>query len=90
MTDLSPDKLPPDMADLLASILARQSPELLQALSERLAPSPAERIAIESVLVNEFTKCLDANSEPSDEGKQVDILLGSFLLLLPIYPDDLL
>lgn len=88
MTSSVLDQLPPEMARLLVAILNHRSPELLRCLREEVAPVSSERVMVESLLVDEFTKCLDADSEPTEEGKRIDQLLGSFLRLWPIEPEN--
>lgn len=88
MTDSTLDGLPPEMATLLGAILSRRSPDLLRSLSNSRTPSPSDRVAVEAILVNEFTGHLDNDSEPTNEGKLIDDLLGSFLRLWPIEPGD--
>ena len=69
---------------LLREVLAREDPALLGSILESGEPSMAERERVMMVLTREFTNNLRPDYEPTERGKQIDDLLGKFLMQFPI------
>lgn len=78
------ESLPERMRGLFAEVIAAHDPDLLESLMSHEVPSINERRAVENILANEFSSELREDWEPTDRGKQVDDMLGTFLLRWPI------
>ncbi len=70
--------------ELITQILKSRNPALLSELMRKREPTHSERLEVLNILSDEFTKNLLPNSEPTQRGRDIDNLLGSFLLLWPI------
>ena len=76
--------IPPEQMPLFEEVIGGVDPELLQSVLTSGSPSLAERELVHDILSNEFTACLQDDSEPTERGKRIDDLLGKFLLQFPI------
>lgn len=78
------DSLPARMRELFADVISAHDSGLLAALMSHEVPSVDEQGVVENILSNEFSSELGEDWEPSDRGKQIDDMLGAFLLRWPI------
>jgi len=78
------ESLPVEMRSLFESIVGLRAPELFAAISNCSSPTQVERVAVLDILSREFTCNLGPAYEPNQYGKDVDELLGQFLLQWPI------
>ena len=78
------EALPAEMRSLFAEVIGSRDVALLSSLLTHPEPELAERLAVEDILSTEFTTCLQADDEPTRRGRDIDNLLGAFLLQWPI------
>lgn len=76
--------LPESTRPLFEEVVGAHDPRLLGDLKTVDEASRAQRIAVERILSDEFSHELGADYEPTDRGRQIDTLLGQFLLRWPI------
>jgi hypothetical protein len=78
------ESLPAEMRSLFAEVIGGRDVALLSSLRTHPEPELTERLAVEDILSAEFTTCLQADDEPTRRGREIDNLLGAFLLRWPI------
>jgi hypothetical protein len=76
--------IPKQLMPLFHEIVGRVDPGLLESVMSSGNPTLAEREQIEEILADEFARHLHPDYEPTERGKQIDDLLGKFLLQFPI------
>ena len=76
--------IPRPLMPLFNEILDREDPDLLDSVLASGDPTLAERERVMDILVHEFMGNLQPDYEPTERGKQIDDLLGWFLLQFPI------
>lgn len=76
--------IPRQLMPLFEELLGEHDPELLQSVMSSSDPTLDERERVMHLLSNEFVKHLRTDYEPTERGKQVDDLLGKFLMQFPI------
>ncbi|MGD0881688.1 MAG: hypothetical protein ABSB09_08995 [Acidimicrobiales bacterium] len=81
------DSLPSQLRPLFVEIVGAADPELLGSLRSHAEPTPDEIKAVQDVLSYEFTRCLQPDDEPTERGRQVDDLIGAFVLRWLIQKD---
>lgn len=70
---------------LFRTVVGRRDPSLLAAIEETASPCRAERSQVVDTLASEFDEHVSGPSwEPSEHGRAVDALLGSFLRHFPL------
>ena len=79
------DQLRKDEQSLFREIVGREDSALLMSLEKSSSPTHAERRRVMEILWDEFDRHVSGPDwEPSELGKRVDNLLGSFLLHYPV------
>jgi hypothetical protein len=73
---------------LFEEVVGARDAELLLALGTTTSASRAQRVAVEEILSSEFSRELRDDYEPTDRGREIDNLLGQFLLRWPIEDDE--
>ena len=68
-------------------VIAEKDPDLPASLRGHDVPSREERRGVEEILSTEFSRNLEANFEPTQRGRDIDNMLGAFLLRWPIEND---
>ena len=76
--------IPRNLMPLFRGVLARDDPALLESILASGDPTIEERERVLMVLAREFTSNLRPDYEPTERGKQIDDLLGKFLMQFPI------
>lgn len=76
----------PTLTPVLAATWVQDS-GLLSSLRAHAEPTQSERIAVDKILSDEFSRHLRPDYEPTERGRDVDNLLGTFLLRWPITTD---
>lgn len=74
------DSLPAHLQGLFVQVVGAASPDLLDSLRLHTEPTPDEIKAVQDVLSYEFTRCLKSDDEPTERGRQIDDLIGAFVL----------
>jgi hypothetical protein len=76
--------IPRDLMPIFRDVLDEHDPELLESVLASANPTLDERERVEDILSDEFSRHLRPDYEPTERGKQIDDLLGKFLLQFPI------
>jgi hypothetical protein len=82
------ESLPSRMRPLFVEVIGVHAPDLLVILRSSEEPTQEQREAVEDILANEFGNCVGEDSEPTERGKEIDGMLGAFLIRWPIRPND--
>jgi hypothetical protein len=69
---------------LFIELIREKDADLLASLSSHDVPSQQERRAVEEILSADFSRNLGTDYEPTQRGRDIDNLLGAFLLRWPI------
>ena len=69
---------------IFREVLDQHDPELLQSVLRTANPTLDERERVMDILSDEFARHLRPDYEPTERGKQIDDLLGRFLMQFPI------
>jgi hypothetical protein len=78
------DDLPVELKPIFTEVIGERNEGLLSSLRTHEEPSRQERIAVEQILSNEFSRNLGPDYEPTARGRDIDNALGAFLLRWPI------
>lgn len=78
------DTIPENFRALFVEIIGGRDARLLDALRFSGEPSRTERESVEDILSSEFMHNLRPDNEPTDRGRDIDSMLGAFLLRWPI------
>jgi hypothetical protein len=78
------DTLPAQFRSLFIEVIGEKDSDLLASLSSHDEPSQGERRAVEEILSTEFSRNLRTDYEPTERGRDIDNMLGAFLLRWPI------
>ena len=78
------DQMPMNLRSLLVELLGASNPELLTSLLTNEEPTPGERVAVHEILTRSFMGSLTPDDEPTARGREIDDLLGAFLLKWPV------
>ncbi len=81
------DSLPAELEAVFVEVVGAQNETLLQSLYNRQEPSRQERVEVTHILSDEFTRNLGPDDEPTARGRDIDNVLGAFLLRWPIEPE---
>jgi hypothetical protein len=76
--------IPRPLIPLFLEVLGRDDPALLDSILASGDPTMEERERVMMLLAREFSANLRPDYEPTERGKQIDDLLGKFLLQFPI------
>jgi hypothetical protein len=76
--------IPRDLMPIFHEVLGEHDPDLLQSVLSSANPTLDERERVMDILADEFVRHLRPDYEPTERGKQIDDLLGKFLLQFPI------
>jgi hypothetical protein len=76
--------IPKQLMPLFHELVSKSDPALLTSVLSSGNPTLDERERIEDILSDEFSRHLRPDYEPTELGKQIDDLLGKFLLQFPI------
>jgi hypothetical protein len=74
------DTLPAQFRSLFIEIIGAKDADLLASLSSQGEPSQEERPTVEEILSTEFCRNLQADVEPTERGRDIDNMLGAFLM----------
>lgn len=81
------DGLPIELKSIFTEVIGERDEDLLSSLRTHEEPSRRERVAVEQILSNEFSRNLGPDYEPTARGRDIDNALGEFLLQWPIEPE---
>lgn len=81
------DALPPEVQTVFVEVLGERDAALLSSLRTQTEPSREERHTVEELLSDEMSKHLGPDYEPTDRGRAIDDVIGTFLLRWPIEPE---
>jgi len=81
------DSLPYRLKSIFITVVGGQDDQLLESLRTQKEPTLQQRIAVERILSNEFSRNLGPDYEPTPRGRDIDNVLGAFLLRWPIEVD---
>ena len=76
--------IPGELMPLFRELLGGDDPALLESILASGDPTIEERERVLMVLARQFTRNLRPDFEPTERGKQIDDLLGKFLMQFPI------
>jgi hypothetical protein len=76
--------LPDPYRSLFIEIIGDKDAGLLSSLGAHGEPSQEERRAVEEILSTEFSYNLGPDHQPTQRGREIDNMLGAFLLRWPI------
>ena len=78
------ESLPVELRDLFKEVIGNRNRQLLDELLTTEEPNKRQRAAVHEILTGEFSRCLQSDYEPTERGRQIDNLLGAFLLRWPV------
>jgi hypothetical protein len=78
------DTLPAQYRSLFIKVIGEEDGALLASLGSHDEPSQEERRAVLDILSTEFSRNLRTDDEPTERGRDIDNMLGAFLLRWPI------
>ena len=81
------DSLPKSARPLFIEVVGAHDKELLSALLASEEPGSGQRMAVLDILSDAFSLELQPDDEPTERGRNIDDLLGAFLLRWPIPPE---
>jgi hypothetical protein len=78
------ESLPVRMRSLFAAVIGAQDPSLLESLMNHEKPSEDQRLMVQRILAEEFARHLGQDDEPTDRGRDIDDLIGAFVMRWPV------
>lgn len=82
------DTLPQALRSLFSEVIGANDARLLTSLLDHEVPSMADRAAVHNILATEFSRNLTSDHEPTKRGREIDSMLGAFLLQWPMHGED--